>query len=85
MRLPIVATNVEGISEVMKDGKTGILVPPQEPEALAAAIMKLLKDKTLAREMGEEGRKRVEELFLMNTIIGEYEKLYLRLWEGTLV
>lgn len=85
MRLPIVAANVEGIPEVMKDGETGILVPPKKPEALAAAIMKLLKDKTLARQMGEAGRKRVEELFLMNTIIGEYEKLYLRLWEGTLV
>ena len=85
MRLPIVATNVEGIPEVMKDGETGILVPSQKPGALAAAIMKLLKDKTLARQMGEAGRKRVEELFLMNTIIGEYEKLYLRLWEGTFV
>lgn len=76
MRLPIVAANVEGIPEVMKDGETGILVPPKKPEALAAAIMKLLKDKTLARQMGEAGRKRVEEFFLMNTIIGEYERLY---------
>jgi glycosyltransferase involved in cell wall biosynthesis len=81
MRLPIVAANVEGIPEVMKDGETGILVPPQEPEALAAAIMKLLKDKTLAKQMGEAGRKRTERLFLTSRIIEEYERLYVGLLE----
>ena len=60
-RLPIVATSAGALPEVVgQDGDSGILVPPADSEALAAAIKCLLADKHLQRRMGEAGRKRVE-------------------------
>ncbi len=56
--LPIVATKVGGVPRVVSDGVTGILVKPASPSALADAIIKLLKDKKLAKEMGEHGKIR---------------------------
>jgi glycosyltransferase involved in cell wall biosynthesis len=56
---PIVATNVDGIPEVVLDGETGLLVPKGDAAALAAAIGRLLDDPELARRMGEAGRRHV--------------------------
>jgi glycosyltransferase involved in cell wall biosynthesis len=61
--LPVVATAIGGIPEVVEDGMTGILVPPADPEALAAAILRLAADDQLRHGMGHRGRKRVESLF----------------------
>lgn len=61
--VPIVATNVGGNPEVVIDGVTGMLVPCRDPDKLAEAVIKLLKNETLRKKMGEAGRKRVEELF----------------------
>ena len=58
-RLPVVATQVAGIPELVRDGETGLLVPPGDAEALAAAIARLLADPDLCRRMGEAGRARV--------------------------
>jgi glycosyltransferase involved in cell wall biosynthesis len=73
---PVVATNVGGIPEVVEDGKTGILVPPKNPAALANAIIKLLKNPGLRKQMGEAGRKRAEEYFTMEKMVKEYEDVY---------
>jgi len=54
-RLPVVATNVGGIPEIIKHGLNGILVAPEDPDALAQAIIHLLKNRDKARQMGEEG------------------------------
>ena len=54
--LPVVATTAGGLPEVVEDGVTGILVPPGDPDALAAAIVKLLKDPTLRKD-GEGGSR----------------------------
>ncbi|MBN1383315.1 MAG: glycosyltransferase [Elusimicrobia bacterium] len=54
---PVVASRVQGIPDVVINGKTGILVPPEDPEKLASAILTLIKDKPLRKLMGEEGRK----------------------------
>jgi len=61
--LPVVATAVGGVPEVVSDGQTGILVPPRQPKLLAQAIVRLLVDPDLARAMGAAGRNRVEALF----------------------
>jgi glycosyltransferase involved in cell wall biosynthesis len=54
---PVVATHVGGISEIVADGRTGILVPPDDPEELASALVRILGDGVLQRSMGEEGRQ----------------------------
>jgi len=56
--LPIVASKVGGIVDVVEDGKTGLLVPPRNPEALADALERLLSNPTMLDEMGDEGRMR---------------------------
>ena len=53
---PIVATTAGGMPEVVRDGTTGILVPPRDHHAMADAILKLLKDVELRKQMGEAGR-----------------------------
>jgi glycosyltransferase involved in cell wall biosynthesis len=72
----VVATNVGGIPEAVEDGKTGILVPPKNPDALANAIMKLLKNPRLRKQMGEAGRKRAEKYFTMEKMVKKYEDVY---------
>jgi glycosyltransferase involved in cell wall biosynthesis len=59
-RLPVVATRVGGNATLVEDGLTGWLVPPDDPRALAEAMARLLRDPIRARRMGEEGRRRVE-------------------------
>jgi len=54
-RKPVVATSIGGFLEVVEDGRTGILVPPRNPEALAQAITSLLRDSTLRSAIGEAG------------------------------
>lgn len=73
---PVVATNIGGIPEVVVNGKTGILVPPQNPEALASAVIDLLKNPEKVQEMGKMGKLRVEEKFTTKKMISEIENLY---------
>lgn len=61
--LPVVATNEVGVPEMVDDGCTGILVPPEDVEELRRALDCLLSDRDLAERMGEEGRRLVEEKF----------------------
>ncbi len=61
--LPVVATTAGALPEVVENGKTGILVPPRDPNALAEAIKRLLDDEPLRQAMGEEGVRRVESNF----------------------
>ena len=58
--LPVVAGNSGGISDAVQNGKTGLLVNPDDPEDIASAIKRLLIDDTLARRLGEEGRRWTE-------------------------
>src|SRR4029079_10837609 len=79
--LPVVATKVGGNAEVVLEGETGVLVPPESPKALACAILGVLRDSAGARRMGELGRRRVEAEFEIARTIGRYEALYLELLE----
>ncbi len=78
-KLPVVATNVGGIPEVVIDGKTGLLVPPRHPAALAEAILKLYRDPSLSLNFGQMGYEIVHEKFsaesMANKILGIYERL----------
>jgi glycosyltransferase involved in cell wall biosynthesis len=61
--VPVVASAVSGIPEVVVDGETGWLVPPEDPEALAGALEEVLADAPEARRRGEAGRGRIEERY----------------------
>ena len=76
--LPVVATRVSGTSEVMVDGKSGILVEPGVSKALASAIQKMLENPEKTREMGIFARDRVEDLFSAKTQASEYIELFNR-------
>ncbi len=76
MEIPVVASNVGGIPEAVIEGETGILVPPKDPEALAGAILVLLKNPQLRQKMGQQGRKFVFEKYNCEKHWAEMEKLY---------
>jgi glycosyltransferase involved in cell wall biosynthesis len=61
--LPVIASRVSGIPEVVIDGETGWLVPPEDPPALAAALDEWRRDPGEARRRGEAGRRRLETLY----------------------
>ena len=73
--LPIVASSVGGIPEVLTDGVTGRLVPPGDPRALATAIDEVLADRELARRLGEAARERASG-FHWDTLAGRVLELY---------
>lgn len=75
--LPVVATRVGGIPELVRDGEDGYLVPPRAPRLLAERIDKLLTDTAQARRFGEAGRLRVRESFSLERMIRDTEELYL--------
>jgi glycosyltransferase involved in cell wall biosynthesis len=74
--LPVVASEVEGIPEIVADGETGYLVPVGDSEALANAVRSLLRDTELRRKMGETGRRRVAKEFDIKKTVRSYEQLY---------
>jgi glycosyltransferase involved in cell wall biosynthesis len=74
--LPVVATRVGGNPEVIVDTKTGLLVPAQDPAALADAIVGVLKNPLDAEKMGQAGRERVEAHFDVRVMVANYERLY---------
>jgi glycosyltransferase involved in cell wall biosynthesis len=65
---PVVATSVGGLRDLVVDGHTGLVVPPRDPEALRAALKRLLGDSELRRRFGEAGRQRAQERFSWATV-----------------
>jgi glycosyltransferase involved in cell wall biosynthesis len=76
---PVVSTAVDGVCDAVVDGKTGLLVPPRDPHALANAIIWMLRHPQQARAMGEAGRHRFEVLFTQERMVESTEALYRRL------
>src|SRR5438094_862985 len=72
----VVASAVGGILEVVVDGETGLLVPPARPDALAAALTRLLNDPDTRRRMGQAGRRRVEAHFSWASVAERTERVY---------
>jgi glycosyltransferase involved in cell wall biosynthesis len=77
MGLPVVATRVGGMPELVVDGKTGILVEPGDAEGLADAVATVLADEGHRREMGLMGRQRVEEFHSLTYMVTETERVLL--------
>jgi glycosyltransferase involved in cell wall biosynthesis len=73
--LPVIASKVGGIPELVQHGDNGLLVPPGDPESLARAIMQLMENPETLRQMGIRGRKRVEEKFTRDRKVMETEEL----------
>jgi len=74
--IPVVATRVMGIPEVVKDGETGLLAPPRNPEVFAQALLNLLDDPARARQLGARGRERVVREFSREAMIAQIEQVY---------
>jgi glycosyltransferase involved in cell wall biosynthesis len=79
---PIVATRVGGIPKTVQDGTEALLVPPGDPGALAAAIERLLDDRALARQLGDQARTRMREEFSIEAVAQAHLELYARLLSG---
>lgn len=73
---PVVATDIPGSREVVVPAKTGLLVPPHDPNQLARALLLLVGDAPLRKRMGEEGRRILLERFTVDRMAREYEALY---------
>jgi glycosyltransferase involved in cell wall biosynthesis len=78
-RLPVVASAVGGIPDMVRDGEEGLLVPPGDAGALAAAILRVLGDPRLGRDLAAAGRARAEEAFSLESQVGRLGSLYDRL------
>lgn len=74
--LPIVASNVGGIPELIDHDKEGLLIPPADPTALAAAIQRLAGDPALRQRLGEAARARAGGEFSLSTTVRNYDRLY---------
>jgi glycosyltransferase involved in cell wall biosynthesis len=76
---PVVAARVGGVAEMVDDGVEGLLVPPEDPHALALALRRLLEDGPLRRRLGEAGRARVAGRFTWAAVAAETEAFYAEL------
>ncbi len=74
--LPVVATHVGGIPELIRDGVTGFLVPPRDPARLAQKVLTLFADPVLRRKLGRAGRASVRQEFTLERMIGRFEAVY---------
>jgi glycosyltransferase involved in cell wall biosynthesis len=73
---PVVATTAGGIPEVVADGETGFLVPPRDHQAMAEALVRLLKDAALRQRMGHAGLQRVRRMFSAERMVQETLRVY---------
>jgi glycosyltransferase involved in cell wall biosynthesis len=74
--LPVIATAVGGTPEVVSDGVTGLLIPPQDAGALTAALQRLLADPALAARLGANARREVQEKFSLERLGREINEIY---------
>ena len=81
MRVPVIASNVGGIPELVHDGETGLLVPPEDPAGLAKAILKVIEDRSLAKRLADHANDRVVLHYTLPAMIDRLEILYERLVE----
>jgi glycosyltransferase involved in cell wall biosynthesis len=80
-RLPVIATDVGGTSEAVINNRTGLLVPPADPDLLAAAIKALLDNPSLARGLAEAGFEKVSTQYSLSQMVAATELLFER-WRG---
>lgn len=81
-RIPVLATRVSAVPEVVVEGETGLLVPPAEVEPLAAAMLQLASDPEQCSRFGEVGHQRVTEHFGLDRMVDQTLSIYAELLEG---
>jgi len=74
--LPVVVSDVGGLPEVVKDEETGLIVPREDPEATAAAILRLIRNPKLRKDMGEAGRAWVRDQYSWPACVDRMETVY---------
>jgi glycosyltransferase involved in cell wall biosynthesis len=74
--LPVVSTDVGAVRELVEDGATGLVVPPEDPDAIASAVVRLLQDRSLAAELGEKGRRRALEVYPLEKLADLHARAY---------
>lgn len=82
MGLPVVATAVGGVPELVIDGETGLLIPKEQPEALAAALQRLSDDPALAQRLGEGGRLHALGRYSLEAMLDATESVYAQVLEA---
>ena len=75
--LPVVASNVGGLRDLIQNGRTGVLVPPGNPEALAGALQSLIDNPAGAEALGRAARSEVQRKYSFDRMIASFEDLYL--------
>jgi glycosyltransferase involved in cell wall biosynthesis len=75
-RLPLVATAVGEVPTVVLDGRTGVLLPPEDPRLLASAIADLLRNPAERERLGARARKLIEDEFSAERMTGDYLRVY---------
>jgi glycosyltransferase involved in cell wall biosynthesis len=77
--LPVIATEVGGVPELVVDGRTGLLVPPRSPSLLTSALHRLASDPERRLAMGAAGRARAQECYTIERSVAAFEDVYTRL------
>jgi len=75
-QIPVIATRVGAIPDVVEDGITGMLIPPRYPQAMAEAIVMILSDKNLASGIAQKGFERVRDNFSSEKMGDKYLSIY---------
>jgi len=76
--LPVVASRVGGLPEVVSDGETGLLFDPDDVQGMVAGLRSLLLDPARRRTLGEAGRRRAVKQFACRHVVPRYEEIYRR-------
>ncbi|MBA3583171.1 MAG: glycosyltransferase family 4 protein [Gemmatimonadetes bacterium] len=79
MARPVVAAEIGGLPEVVLDGRTGLLVRPEDPTSIARAVISLLDDPRRATELGDAARRRALHRFTLARCVDDYDGIYHRL------
>jgi len=75
-RIPVIGSAIGGITDIIVDGDTGLLVPPQDPAAIAGAIARIATDPAFAERLAVTGSRRVREQFGWDAIIAAWQECY---------
>jgi len=79
-RLACLSTNISGVPELLTDGENGLVVPPEDPEALAAALEKAIRDPALRKRLGDAAEQRVRAQFDYHSSIAQLTQLFEDEW-----
>jgi len=74
--VPVVATEVGGVVDIIEDGRTGLMVPPSDPQSMAEAVIKIFKDPLLARDLAEAAYIKVKEKYNVELMVNNTLNVY---------